>query len=118
MSETRSDAMPDDFDRMLGVLEGVSTSTLDATIAVVPPLGVGGTRKFILRTVRHEGEDHLFVEMIARDRSFREYFPPEVTAAIARQRLVLTGKNRRAGAKQAARTRKAKGIVPHFGRKK
>jgi hypothetical protein len=52
----------------------------------VPTLGVGGTRTFIIRTIRHEGRDHLFVEMIGRDRSFREYFPPEVSAVVARQR--------------------------------
>jgi hypothetical protein len=32
----------------------------------------------------------------------------DVTAAIARQRQALTDRNRRAGAKQAARTRRAK----------
>lgn len=109
MSDKPSDQMPDEFDRMLGVLDGVSVATQDTTIPVVPTLGVGGTRKFIIRTARHEGRDHLFVEMIARDRSFREYFPPEVTAAIARQRDSLTARNRRAGARQAARTRKARG---------
>jgi hypothetical protein len=114
----RSTEYPDEFDRMLGVLDGVSTATLDATIPVVPVLGVGGTRKFIVRTVRHEGKDHLFVEMIARDRHFREYFPPEVTATIARQRDALTTKNRRAAAKQAARTRKQRGIAPAFLRPK
>jgi hypothetical protein len=114
MSEDRSAAMPDEFDRMLGVLDGVSAQTLDATVPVVPTLGVGGTRKFILRTARHEGKDHLFVEMIGRDRSFREYLPPEVTKVIARQHDALTRKNRRAGAKQAARTRRANGVVPAF----
>lgn len=112
--DKRSEAMPDEFDRMLGVLDGVSTTTQDATVPVIPTLGVGGTRKFILRTVRHEGRDHLFVEMIGRDRSFREYFPPDVTAVIARQHDALTAKNRREGAKQGARTRKAKGIEPAF----
>jgi hypothetical protein len=105
-TDTPSAAFPDEFDRMLGVLDGVSTATVDAIVPVVPIMGVGGTRKFILRTVRHEGRDHLFVEMIGRDRSFREYFPPEVTATIARQRGSLTGKNRRKGAKQAAITRR------------
>lgn len=104
-----SEAMPDEFDRMLGVLDGVSTATPDSTVPVIPVLGVGGTRKYIIRTVRHEGADHLFVEMIGRDRSFREYFPPEVTTVIARQRTALTGRNRRAGARQAAITRKQKG---------
>lgn len=108
----RSAEFPDEFDRMLGVLDGVSTQTQDATIPVVPTLGVGGTRKFIVRTIRHEGKDHLFVEMIGRARHFREYFPPEVTAVIARQRASLSERNRRAGAKQAARTRKQKGIEP------
>lgn len=112
MTEEKSAAMPDEFDRMLGVLDGVSSATQDATVPVVPLMGVGGTRKFIIRTVRHEGEDHLFIEMIGRDRSFREYFPPAVTNVIARQRGTLTDRSRRAGAKQAARTRKAKGITP------
>jgi hypothetical protein len=85
MGDERSDSMPDEFDRMIGVLDGVGKTT-QATIPVVPTLGVGGTRTFIIRTIRHEGRDHLFVEMIGRDRSFREYFPPEVSAVVARQR--------------------------------
>lgn len=119
MSDERSDAMPDEFDRMLGVLENVG-HTAKTTIPVIPKLGVGGTRTFIVRTIRHEGEDHLFIEMIGRDRSIREYFPPAITAAITRQRDSLTSRSRRAGARQAALTRKALGIEPAFlkGRKK
>lgn len=114
MSENRSEAMPDEFDRMLGVLSDVSRSTQDSTIPVIPPLGVGGTMKFIIRTVRHEGRDHLFIEMIGRGKAFREYFPPEVTATIARQRDALTRRGRKAAARQAAATRKARGIEPGF----
>jgi hypothetical protein len=98
--------MPDEFDRLLGVLDGVSTTSADTVVPVVPTMGVGGTRKFIIRTVRHAGKDYLFVEMIGRDRHFREVFPPEVTSVISRQARSLTEKNRRAGAKQAAVTRR------------
>jgi hypothetical protein len=108
-----SAAMPDEFDRMTGVLDGVSTSTDPAIVFVVPTLGVGGTRKFILRTVRHEGRDHLFVEFIARDRSFREYFPPEVMTVIARQHDALTAKNRRLSARREAARRQKLGLKPN-----
>lgn len=117
MSDERSDAMPDEFDRKIGTLAGVSR-TAKATITVTPNLGVGGTRTFIIRTMRHEGEDHLFIETIGRDRSFREYFPPAVAAVLARQRESLTKQSRRAGARQAAATRKALGIEPAFMRTK
>jgi len=106
--------MPDEFDRMLGVLDGVSTATQGATVPVVPTLGIGGTRKFIIQTIRHEGKDHLFIEMIGRERSFREYLPPAVTDVIARQHSALSTRNRRAGARRAAATRRAQGIVPEF----
>lgn len=111
-NEEPSQHMPDEFDRILGALDGVSTQTADSVVAVVPTMGVGGTRKFILRTMRHAGQDYLFVEMIARDRHFREVFPPEVTSVIARHRDQLTSKNRRAGARQAVATRKALGTAP------
>lgn len=108
-----SAAMPDLFDYQLGQLDGISTSTRETVVQVSAPLGVGGTSKFIIRTIRHEGNDHLFVEMIGRDESFRRYFPPAVTAVFARQRDALTSKSRRKAARLGAATRKASGFTPN-----
>jgi len=108
-----SRAMPDEYDRIWGQLDGIGLRTQATTLDVTPPLGVGGTETFIIQTVRLQDEgDYIFLKMIGAGKSFRHVLRPAVTAVITRQRDALTQKSRRAGAKQAARTRKARGIVP------
>lgn len=121
-----SDAMPDKFDRQLGSLTGLPDTlhTKPSTLRVVPPMGVGGSSLFVLQTFRQqtrndEGKvtssaDTVFLEIVDDEGSKRIVIPPAVADAIARQRDALSNKTRKAGAKQAAATRKSLGIVPHF----
>ena len=72
-------------------------------------------RQYTVRTfrVREEG-DHVCLTYVGAEGSFRLVLPPKVTAAITRQRDVLTTKNRKAAARAEAARRKAQGIQPGF----
>lgn len=132
MPDERSDAMPDRFDRMLGVLDGLTNTirTKPATIRAVPIMGIGGAELYIIQTVRQKSErdddgrtvtparDTIFLEYVTGDRAVRLVLPAEVADAIARQRDALTSRTRTAGARQAAQTRKARGIAPAFLKRK
>lgn len=124
--------LPDEFDRLLGNLTGLPgvTSTRESTITVTPPLGIGGSRTFIVQTYRQRDEmpvgatavvparDTIFLQCIGRDVSFRVALPAEIANAIARQRDALATKSRvKAGKARAARD-KAEGKVPGFMRGK
>lgn len=113
--------LPSDFDRQLGLLADLPDvlKTGQATIQVVPLLGVGGSSTFILQTIRQADEgDTVFLQIIGPHAgalgATRLVLPSRVTAVIARQRDALTAKARSKGAKAAVETRKAKGIVPGF----
>jgi hypothetical protein len=108
--------MPDEFDRLLGQLDGLTgaTRTRQSTVQTITPI-VGNSETFIVQTIRHaEVGDYLFVQAIGPKRSYRLVLPPEVTAVIDRQRDSLTTMNRRKGARAAVETRAAKGITPAF----
>lgn len=126
--------MPEEFDRLLGSLDGLPdvTRTKASTVTVTPPMGVGGSRTFIVHTLRQRdvvghnadgseravGRDTIFLQMIGQQGSFRIAIPPAVADAIARQRDALTVKTRsKIGAARAAAD-KAAGKVPGFARKK
>lgn len=132
MPDERSDAMPERFDRMLGVLDGLTNTirTKPATVRALPIMGVGGAELYVIQTVRQKSErdddgkttaparDTIFLEYVAGDRAVRLVLPPEVADTIARQRDALTSRTRTAGARQAAQTRKARGITPAFLKRK
>lgn len=116
-----SDQMPDTFDRLLGQLQGLpeTTQVKPATIQVLPPLGVGGTQTYIVQTIRQRDfGDFTFIQYVNNEGAQRMILPPEVTALVNRQRDSISARNRRKGAKQAAQTRKDRGIVPGFLKRK
>lgn len=109
--------MPEYYDQQLGALHGLPDviKTKPATIRTVPPLGIGGTRVFIIQTYRQrEIGDTIFLEMAGTDGLVRLVIPPYVSAAIARQRDALTGKARSRAAKTVAQERAARGLKPAF----
>jgi hypothetical protein len=127
--------MPDDYDRLLGSIDGLPgmAKTKPATIRITPPLGIGGSTTFTVTTYRQAGEVlsepgenpvkrapavfTAFVEMVKADRVVRLVLSDAVAALLLRQREVLTAQALRKAGKQAAETRKQRGIKPHFGRK-
>jgi hypothetical protein len=113
------------FDRAMGALVGIPgvTSTSPATVRAVSA-HVGDARTFIVQTFRQRDEDEggkstsggdwLFIEYVDDEGAVRVVIPPNVTKVIARQRDALTARARKRGAKAAAATRKAAGMVPGF----
>ena len=107
-----SESMPDLFDYTLGQLKDLPDvlMTKEATIRVVPPLGVGGSRLFVIQTIRQkERGDIILLEEHGKGPAKRLVLPPEVSAVIARQRDALTTKSRVKGARQAVATRLERG---------
>lgn len=133
MSEQPSAAMPDEYDRLYAALDGLPdvTQTKPTTIHVSPPLGVGGSRTFFVRTVRQRdvnvnskgeevarGRDTVFLIVVGASGATRLVIPPDVCDAIARQRDALTARTRTKIGKASAAARKARGEVPGFMRGK
>ena len=105
--------MPDNFDRALGMLDGLPDvcRTRESTMRVTPPLGVGGSQTWIVQTVRQrEQGDTIFLEHASVDGLVRLVIPPKVADTIARQREQLTGMSRRKATKRVAQDRKDRGI--------
>jgi hypothetical protein len=116
---TVSGNMPDEFDRLRGNLDGLPdvVHTSPSTITVVPVLGVGGSRTFIVQTFRQRDQgDTTFVQVISSGGSLRLVLPPSITDAIARQRDALSTKSRVKAGKARAAADKAAGKVPGFMR--
>ncbi len=112
----------DKFDKVIGSLEGLpdTVKTLPATIITTMPL-IGSSQTFIVQTFRQkESGDTIFIQYLDESGSMRIVVPPRVAEAIARQREVLTTKNRKKSAREVAANRKALGIRPAFlkGKKK
>lgn len=110
----------DTFDRVsrqLTDLPGV-TRTTPSTVVTTTTLGV--TETWIIQTFRQRdvadatkpARDIIFLQNISAGGSMRVVIPPDAANVIARQRDSLATKNRRIGARQAVRTRAAKGIEP------
>lgn len=113
--------MPDQFDRLLGLLDGLPdvTRTRPATLRVIPPLGVGGSQLFVVQTYRQrEQGDTIFLECATAGGNIRLTLPPEISNVIARQREQLTGKVRSKAAKRVAQDRKDRGLKPAFMKNK
>lgn len=117
--------MPDDFDLLLGSLQGIPgvTSTRESTITDLPPMGMGGSRVFIVQTYRKRdlvseepkpAKDTIFLQCLGKDaHTFRIAIPSGVADVIARQRDALSTKSRVTTARRLAAERKAAGIVPN-----
>jgi len=107
--------MPDLFDYTLGQLKDLPDvlMTKESTVRAVPLLGIGGSRLFIVQTIRQrERGDTILLEHVAQGQTVRLVLPPEVAQVIARQREALTAKSRSKGAQQAVATRAERGIEP------
>lgn len=126
MTDTNQSQMPDNYDRLLGQLEGLPdvSRTKQSIVRVMPPFGIGGSETFFVQTVRQRGtekeasKDTIFVEHVKQGTAYRMVMPAEVASVIARQRDQLSSMNRRKGARQAVETRKERGIEPGFLRKR
>src|ERR1043166_3605816 len=105
------------FDRTIGVLHGLPdvVCTKTCVTRVVPPLGVGGTQLYVVQTYRQKEQgDTIFLEHVSETGTVRLVIPPQVAAAIARQREQLTARTRSEAAKAVAQARKERGEVPAF----
>lgn len=80
----------------------VSTSTIDAITFL------GSTETWIIKTVRVDGADSIFLQTIDAEGGRRFVLPPAVTAAMARQRDATLNVARKRSARRGAATRKAK----------
>lgn len=78
----------------------------------------GNVVTWVIKTIRVEGDDTVFLQWNNRDGGDRLVLPPEVTAVLARHRGQATKVNRRRGARSGAATRKAAGIEPAFLKRK
>jgi hypothetical protein len=120
------------FDYELGQLTGLPGVTHTKQATVLATNGLTESSTWILQTFRKRdvaedaeqrqpSKDTIFLQFIGRGgRSLRLVIPPPVAELIARQREQLVTKNRLSGARQAAATRKERGIEPGFlkGRRK
>jgi hypothetical protein len=109
--------MPDLFDYTLGQLKDLPDvlMTKESTVRAVPLLGIGGSRLFIVQTIRQaERGDTILLEHVAQGQTVRLVLPPEVANVIARQRDALTARSRSKGAQKAVATRAERGIEPAF----
>ena len=117
--------MPDEFDRAQGMLQGLTgvTKTGTRTFTVVPPLGVGGARTYIIQTYRQRDEhaeddaprskDIIFLQVATSAGLVRLALPAEVGDTILRQRDTLTSITRKKLARAKAAERKAAGVKPN-----
>lgn len=105
-------AQPDAFDRAYGQAQGFS-KTGPSTITIANVMGIGGVRQFTVETFRiPELGDMVFVTIAGPEGLQRVHIPAPVSNIIARHRDALSAKSRRAGAKQAYKTRVAAGDDP------
>lgn len=107
-TEAESKLAEDDYSRILARLndnpEGakVAGSTIDLQTIL------GHSETWIVKTIRVEGRDTVFVQRINASGGMRLVLPPEVAAAIARQRDAITGIVRRRAARRGVATKNAK----------
>lgn len=127
-----SESMPDKFDRLLGLLDGLTDTlnTKPSTVQVIAPLGVGGSQVFIVQTYRQHNRDSEGKVTQSADTIFLQTIPPEsekpirialpsqVADVIARQRDALTARSRARAGRERAAADKAAGRAPGFLRRK
>jgi hypothetical protein len=114
--------MPDEFDRVLGQLDG-SLSTRPAPLQNIPLLGVGGVKTYIIRTFREvkpdpkdetKGKPEFWTAIIitGKDGTYQHVLPPKVVDLMIRQRESLQTTARKRAAKALAAKRARAGIRP------
>jgi hypothetical protein len=77
----------------------------------------GNSVTWVIKTVRADGSDTVFLQKNDATGGDRIVLPPDVTSVLARHRDGAATVNRKRGANKAAATRKAKGIEPAFLKK-
>lgn len=100
-----------EFDRKIGELTGLPdvVHTRQATVRYLTDL-TGEAQTFIVTTYRQrEKGDHIFIEFIGAEGTYRIMIPPSVANLIARQRDQLATKSRKKVARRVADDRKARG---------
>jgi hypothetical protein len=119
--------MPDEFDRILGLLDG-NLSTKPAPLQNIPLLGVGGVKTYIVRTFREvkpdpkdetKGKPEFWTAIIitGKDGTYQHVLPPKVVDLMIRQRESLQAIARKRVAKALATARAKAGIQPAFLKK-
>lgn len=136
MADDSSGNMPDEFDRLLGQLDGLPGVSQTRPVIHQDTDILGASKTFIVQTVRQQdrttvtdddsterevaGPPHftLFLQVYTKAERIRVALPHKVCELIDRQRGRLTQQAVSRAAKRAAATRKARGIVPHFKTRK
>lgn len=77
----------------------------------------GNSVTWVIKTVRVEGSDTVFLQKQDAEGGQRLVLPPDVTSVLARHRDGASTVNRKRGAVRGAATRRALGIVPGFVKK-
>ena len=116
MDEQRSAALGDEFDRSIRVLTGLPDVVKTGITNVQVKTFLDLSQMWTVQTFRKRdfdkdgkpvrGLDTIFLTYIEAGRSMRIVIPPQVAAAIARQRDQVTDKSRKKGAQQAVETRR------------
>lgn len=98
----------DDYRRTLSrLMDNPAAISSSSTIYAVTFLGNAET--WVIRTVRVDGLETLFLQVINAEGGRRFVLPPAVAAALTRQRDQVISVGRRRAARQGVATRKAKG---------
>jgi hypothetical protein len=105
--ENETKALPtDEFSKTLRELQA-NPSAVEKTSLIDLVDWYGNAVTWVVKTIRTDGKDVVFVQRNTSQGGDRWVLPTEVTAAIARQRDGATTVNRRRGARSAAATRRA-----------
>jgi hypothetical protein len=123
-TDTISGNMPDYFDRMMGLLDGLpgQIKTRPSTVTAVPLMGVGGSTFYTVQTFRLRDEHAetpsirfvTFLIVAGPDGYHRHVLPDEVAETMIRQRESLSKSAQRQHGKRLAAERAARGEQPAF----
>jgi hypothetical protein len=106
------------YDRLRGGMQGVALFTKPSTIKNVQGV-TGKSETFVVETARHEElGDYIFIECMDEAGLVRLALPPRVANVICAQRDSLTKRRRSIAGKAQAKSRKDRGELPGFMRKK
>jgi hypothetical protein len=97
----------DDYSKRLRAAKG-NPSAVERSSTIELEDFLGNAETWTVKTIRVDGNDVVFLQRMNAEGGSRWVLPTEVTAVIARQRDSAVAVNRRAGARRAAATRRAK----------
>jgi hypothetical protein len=97
----------DDYSKALRQAQG-NPAAIEKTSMIDLVDFLGNAETWIVKTIRLDGHDVVFLQRVNAGGSLRCVLPFEVTDAIARQRDAAVTVGRRRGAHKAAATRRAK----------